>query len=215
LKQNTLYANGKVSISQNDTIEVFADTLIYKGDENLAYLIGGVILINGDDTLYTQELEYNTELKTARYTLRAYMKAGKTILKSQIGSYDTKIKEAWFYDKVSIESDSTYITTDSLKYITNTEESFWKSPGIVKSGSAQLYSDQGLFNGKTKTGIFNGNAQYKEDSVIATADTIILDKENVLLETQFIILKQILQLQILSILIKSQIAFRCKALHFI
>lgn len=178
LKENTLYANGKVSISQNDTIEVYADTLIYSGNENLAYLIGEVILINGDDTLYTQELEYDTELKIARYSLRAYMKAGKNTLKSQIGSYDTKIKEAWFYEKVSIESDSTYITTDSLRYNTASEESYWKSPGIVKSGKSQLYSEQGLFNSKTQNGFFTGNAQYKEDTVTATADTIILDKGN-------------------------------------
>ena len=177
LKENVLYANGSVSIIQNDTVEVYADTLIYDGNQDLAYLIGEVILINGDDTLYTQELEYSTASKQARYTLRAYMKTGKTVLKSQTGSYDTQLKEAWFYDKVSIESDSLYITTDSLRYNTAEDESFWKSPAIVKSGKTKLYSQQGTYNSKTKRGIFEGNAQYQEDSVLATADTMIIDNE--------------------------------------
>ncbi len=178
MKENVLYANGKVSILQNDTIQTYADTLIYDGDQNLAYLIGNVILINGKDTLYTTELEYNTETKIARYTKKALMKTEQTTLKSQIGVYDTKIKEAWFYEKVSIESDSLYITTDSLRYLTDQDESSWASPGIVKTNNATLYSENGNFNNKTKIGKFYDNAQYKEDTITASADTIFVDRTN-------------------------------------
>jgi lipopolysaccharide export system protein LptA len=178
LKENVLYANGHVSILQNDTIEVYADTLIYDGDNNLAYLIGEVVLINGKDTLYTTELEYNTETKQARYTNRALMKSDQSTLKSQYGTYDTRLKEAWFYEKVSIESDSLYITTDTMKFLTEIEESSWTSPGIVKTKNATLYSEKGNFNNQSKLGIFYGNAQYMEDTILATADTIIVNKES-------------------------------------
>jgi lipopolysaccharide export system protein LptA len=175
LKGNSLYAAGNVSIIQHDTVQVYSDTLIYQGDSSLAYLIGGVILINGNDTLYTEELVHNLSTKIARYNKRAQMKTGGTKLKSQLGEYNTSLKEAWFYQKVSIESDSLYVTTDTLRYLTEEGQSNWKSPGIVKTKDAKLYSESGNYNSKSEVGIFIGNAEYLADTVTATADTMYYD----------------------------------------
>ncbi|HMS70979.1 MAG TPA: OstA-like protein [Saprospiraceae bacterium] len=175
LTGNNLYAVGNVSILEADTLQIYADTLIYQGDSSLAYLVKDVILINNQDTLYAPDLKYNLSTKVADYTHKALMKDATNTLKSQYGTYNTATKEAWFYTKVSVDGDSLSVLTDTLRYNTESKQTTWNAPAIIKNKNARLYSNKGDYNLDTKSGIFMGEAQYEEDTITALADTIIYD----------------------------------------
>ena len=177
LTGNNLYAVGNVSIIEADTLQIYADTLIYQGDSAIAYLVKDVILINNDDTLYSPDLKYDMSSKVANYTNKALMKDAKNTLKSQLGTYNTATKEAWFYEKVSLQGDSLTLVTDTLRYNTEQKTTSWYSPCFIQNKNAKLYSDLGDYNIDTKSGIFKGNAQYEEDTIRAYADTIVYNGE--------------------------------------
>lgn len=172
LKRNDLYAYGNVAIIQHDTIKMYCDTLIYKGDSSVAYLIDRVILINTEDTLYTSELTYYMDTKWASYVDRALIQNGNNKLKSEVGRYNLDTKESFFYNKVTMYSDSVAVATDTMQYNTGTGQATWFSPTLITKGKAKLYSRQGEYNNQTKLGVFIGDAQYLEDTALATADTI-------------------------------------------
>ncbi|HOY13320.1 MAG TPA: OstA-like protein [Saprospiraceae bacterium] len=175
LTGNNLYAVGNVSILEADTLQIYADTLIYQGDSSLAYLVKDVILINNQDTLYAPDLKYNLSTKVADYVHKALMKDATNTLKSQFGTYNTATKEAWFYTKVSVDGDSLSLLTDTLRYNTESKQAAWYAPAIIKNKNARLFSKSGDYNLDTKNGIFMGEAQYEEDTITALADTIIYD----------------------------------------
>ena len=72
VSENNLTAEGNVIIQQGDTLTIFADSLSYQGDEEIAELFGNVSLLNKDKELYTEKLTYNLNTKNCYVLYRCY-----------------------------------------------------------------------------------------------------------------------------------------------
>ncbi len=165
-----------VVILQNDTIQIFCDSLTYNGDSLIAYLYGNIILENGlTKKLYTTYLKYDVENKIAYYTRNARLVDGSSTLISRYGRYMMNEKTAWFYRNVKIIGEDFDLTTDSLAYNTDNQVATFLAPVQINNDTSRIYSNSGWFDLDDKKGDFIGNAQYLEGKTIAKSDTISYD----------------------------------------
>ena len=67
LIDNNVVAVGNVIIQQGDSLNIFADSLYYQGDDRIADLFGDVRLDNQGKRLFTDHLNYNLKTKKAEY----------------------------------------------------------------------------------------------------------------------------------------------------
>lgn len=175
-----LSATGNISIIKNDSIKIFSDSLLYLGDSLMAYFVGNVVLEKGEQQLFTSFLQYDMEKDWAIYTDTALMVTENMQVKSKRGIYHVDEQYINFYEKVTIDGDDFNLLSDSLRYYTEQDRAVFLSPTLITQNNKTIYSEGGFYDMDDKTSEFFGNAQFKEDDKISTADTIRNDdKENI------------------------------------
>lgn len=174
LIDNILFAYGNISIIQDDSIKAFCEELYYDGDSLYSYLKGKVILIkNDEDYLYTDYLDYDMKNKIAFYKDKALIKSGETELTSKKGTYNLNTNWVKFEEKVRVTGEDNFLmVTDSMDFNTKEEIAIWKIPALIHQDSANLYSNSGRYEIKSKQAWFIGNAQYKKNDVETESDSM-------------------------------------------
>lgn len=172
VKDDLLNAFQNVSILQNDTINIFCDTLTYFADSGMAYLKNRVLLKNNDKRLITNELIYDVHNKIATYNTGAVLKQKESTLKSGTGIYYVNDNLIHFYNNVSITDESFSLKSDSLDFDTKERIAFFKAPTFIVKDSAYIYCEAGYYNLKSGNASFEKNVQYKKDSTMSEADIL-------------------------------------------
>ncbi len=174
IRGNLLRMYGNVSLLQNDTIRIFADSIFYNGDMLRAFLFNRVYLENGNNkALFSSYLEYDVQQKIGMYPTNAKLIDGDNTLISKRGKYFLNEKKAVFYNNVEITGKENFrLVTDSISYQTDIEKTNFLAPVYIRSDSSELYSNTGWFDIKNEIGDFYGNAQYRKGNTNALADTI-------------------------------------------
>jgi lipopolysaccharide export system protein LptA len=167
-----LEAKGNVSIIKNDTIRIFADSLLYQSDSMMAYFVGNVVLEDGDQKLFTSFLQYDLERDWAIYTDTALLIADNMEIKSKRGIFHLDENYVNFYEKVTIEGDDFDLLSDSLRYYTELKRAVFLSPTLINQGSKRIYSEGGYYDIDDRESEFFGNVQIVDDDQTSTADTI-------------------------------------------
>ncbi len=167
-----LEAKGNVSIIKNDTIRIFADSLLYQSDSMMAYFVGNVVLEDGDQKLFTSFLQYDLERDWAIYTDTALLIADNMEIKSKRGIFHLDENYVNFYEKVTIEGDDFDLLSDSLRYYTELKRAVFLSPTLINQGSKRIYSEGGYYDIDDRESEFFGNAQIVDDDQTSPADTI-------------------------------------------
>ncbi|MFT6333648.1 MAG: lipopolysaccharide export system protein LptA [Halioglobus sp.] len=167
-----LEAKGNVSIIKNDTIRIFADSLLYQGDSLVAYFVGNVVLEDGDQRLYTSFLQYDLEKDWAIYTDTALLIADNMEIKSKRGIFHLDENYVNFYENVTIEGQDFDLLSDSLRYYTEMKRAVFLSPTLINQGNKRIYSEGGFYDIDDKISEFFGNAQFIDGDQTSTADTI-------------------------------------------
>lgn len=181
---NNVTAFGNVIIQQGDSLNVFADSLSYKGDRRVADFYGNVILESSDQKLFTNQLNYNVENKVATYYSGAMLTNKETQLTSKRGYYYIENDEAFFKDSVVIIDPEFVLRSDTLKYNTETEIATFLGPTLITQDSARIYCEKGFYNLENRSAEFYQNAEYVKGEQIAIAKKIKYDgnKKEVRLE---------------------------------
>jgi lipopolysaccharide export system protein LptA len=177
LSGKNLSAYGDVIIIQNDTTEIFGDSLIYKGIERSASIYGQVIFINGRDSLFTEELKYDLANEIALFNSTLQLMNQGTTVKSEKAIYSVAENMAEFYNHVSVEGDDFLLSNDTLFYNTDSRISEWKVPTQIFQDSSEIYSESGFYDLSLKEGEFYSNVEYKNGNSTSKADTITLKEE--------------------------------------
>ena len=172
VKEDFLNAINNVSIVQNDTINIFCDTLTYFADSSMAYLKNRVLLKNNDKRLITNELTYDVHNKIARYNKGAVLKQKESTLKSGIGIYFVNDNLIHFYENVTITDKAFGLKSDSLDFDTKERIAYFKAPTFIIKDSAYIYCEAGYYNLKTRNASFEQNVQYKKDSTMSEAQRL-------------------------------------------
>lgn len=176
LVNKDLIAKGNISIIKNDSILIFSDSLHYMGDSMMAYFVGNVVLEKGEQRLFTSFLQYDLEKDWAIYTDTALLVTENMQIKSKRGIYHVDDKYVNFYEKVTIEGEDFNLLSDSLRYYTELDKAIFLSPTLINQGNKTIYSEGGFYDMDDKKSEFFGNAQFKEEDKISTADTIKNDE---------------------------------------
>ncbi len=173
--ENNLTAQGNVIIQQGDTLTIFADSLSYQGDEQIAELFGNVSLLNKDKELYTEQLIYNLKTKIASYYTGATLVNDSTQLTSRRGYYYVATNDAFFKDTVNVVDPEFSLSCDTLQYNTTTNIATFHGPTRIIQNESKIYCESGFYNTATRDAKLYKKAQFVKGEKRATADTIIYD----------------------------------------
>lgn len=168
-------AYGNVVIRQNDTVQIFADSLRYNGILKTTDLYGEVILVNGNQSLYTKKLHYDLNTSTASYSTPATLKSKSTILKSQRGFYFVKEDMAHFAGQVQLTDPEIQLKSDSLLFNTKTQTAFFVAPTLIEKKDRRIYCESGFYDVDDEQAEFTGNPQFQELDKKASAQKMIYD----------------------------------------
>ena len=88
LENNFIEAFSHVQVSKANGSSAVADYMKYTGNNNTAYLKGGVQIIDGGNTLITDELTYNIRTKIGKYYHGGTIQTEETTISSEEGNYN-------------------------------------------------------------------------------------------------------------------------------
>ena len=172
LDEDFVMARGDVVIRQNDSISVFADSLEYFAPQQLAFLYGRVVLVNGRQQLFTDSLRYDLSTKVATYTSRAKLTDGEAQLSSLRGVYDVNAHYARFADSVFVVRPDFNMIADTLGFDTEARIVYFEGPTVMATPDSRVYTEDGYYRLADTTGRFNRNAQVARGTQRAEADTL-------------------------------------------
>lgn len=173
-----LSAYGHVLIQHADSVQVFADTLIYQGRTRNATLYGDIVLVNGGQKLYTNYLEYNLDDRIAHYSKGATLTDDETTLTSKTGHYEVDLDLAHFKDSVEVTGKDFFMRMDSMAYQTQEKIAYFLGPTLLRQEDKRIYCESGYYNVQGEVAEFSDHAQYEEGDRRAEADIIRYEKAN-------------------------------------
>ena len=175
LEGNQVIAYGNVIIKQGDSLNVFSDSLVYRGEERIADLFGEVVLEDGEKKLFTTYLNYDLGSKTGRYTQGGLVSQKNTQLVSKRGVYSVRTKQLFFKDSVVVVNDKVTLRADTLEFDSDAQIATFLGPTLIQQDSATIYCEEGFYDMDTELAEFSKNAQYQKGRQRATADLITYD----------------------------------------
>ena len=167
-----LSAYGHVLIQHTDSVQVFADTLIYQGRTRNAELFGDIVLVNGGQKLYTNYLEYNLDTRIANYSKGATLTDDETTLTSKQGYYEVDLDLAHFKDSVEVVGKDFFMRMDSMAYHTEDKIAYFLGPTLLQQEDKRIYCESGYYDVQNEMAEFSDHAQYQEGDRRANADII-------------------------------------------
>ena len=179
INQKTLLAEGNVIIQQSDSLNVFADSLVYNGRKRIADLYYNVVLVSKDQKLFTDSLNYDLNTKVAKYTTGALLTNDTTQLRSIRGEYFVNTDQAFFKDSVTIVNPDFELKADTLAFNTATQVATFLGPTLINQNGARIYCEAGFYDARNKVAEFRQNAQYfkEAEGQIAGGEVIRYDGE--------------------------------------
>lgn len=172
IKKEELIAVGEVIIIQDDTIQLFSDSLVYDSQLKKAEMYFNVVLKNGNKRLFTEKLIYNLEDKKAIFNDTTTLVDGTMQLSSLRGIYNVQKRLAKFYDEVTIIDGDFNLKSDSLLYDTDIDRAYFLGPTYITQGGDKVYCEAGYYDMKVKRAFFSGNSKMYNSDQSALGDNI-------------------------------------------
>lgn len=177
VNNDKVFAYDSVMIQQGDSIVAFSDFLEYDGQSRQAYLEGEVVLVNGQQQLFTERLDYDLNTKVASYFYGATLVNDSTQLSSKRGYYYVDEAAAYFKDSVLVSDPDFYLRADTLRYSLALETVYFLGPTLITADSSDIYTEAGFYDTGNDLAEFRKNAQYQKQDRRATAQIIRLDNK--------------------------------------
>lgn len=145
-KQNRFEGYQNVRIVQGDSLVITCNYIDYDGTTMLARLREYVVMEHGDNTLYTDSLDYDRVTGLGYYFDSGSITDTLNVLSSIYGEYDTKTKKAVFQDEVVLDNPNFKLYTDILNYDTETKLADITSPSRIVGDSGVIYTSRGTYD---------------------------------------------------------------------
>ncbi len=166
-------AYGNIIIQQTDSISAFADSLVYEVPIKTANLMGDtVVLVNGQQELFTNGLTYQLDVRVATYTTGATMYRGETQLSSKVGYYYIEQDKVYFKDSVIVIDPEFNLKTDTLEFDVQSETVFFVDSTLITSDTSKIYCERGYYDTQKGFAEFTQNAQFKRGDQLGKAERI-------------------------------------------
>lgn len=181
---NSMKAYGNVRMEQGDTLFVYADSLWYDNETELATLYAfpgkNVKLINRDVMLETPEFYYDMAIELGYYEEGGTLTDANNHLVSLFGEYSPSTKDANFYHDVVLtslrEGDTLTIYTDTLNYNTDTHLAMLTCFSRIVNKDGTIYTSDGIYNTETDKGeLYDRSLVVMNRGTTLTGDTLFYD----------------------------------------
>lgn len=172
LKKNVLRATGNVIIIQDDTIQIFADSLYYNGNNKTAELFNNVVLKNGDRQLFTESMIYMLDERQALFRDTCILAKSSLRMSSLKARYDVNTNLAYFYEEVTVIDDSLKLKSDSMMYDTDIDRAYFIAPSYIERNGSRIYCEDGFYDIVDERAYFSGNPVYFKDDQLARAENM-------------------------------------------
>jgi lipopolysaccharide export system protein LptA len=140
-------AYGSVRIQQDDTINIYSDSLWYDGLRETAVLRSNVVLEDPRMRMETAEMDYDTRTKIARFPA-AKIISDSAVLVSKQGYYDVGSQMMHFMDSVRIDHPKYNFKADTLRYNTERDIAYFDGPTTFYNKDKVVYCEDGFFDTK-------------------------------------------------------------------
>lgn len=176
-EKNSVTAFHHIHIEQGDTLDLYGDFLTYDGNEKLAEITENVKLIDRENILTTNNLDYNLRTNIGYYYNGGKIRNGDNDLESGIGFYYSDLKLFHFRDSVIIHNPDYTIYSDTLKYNTVTEVAYFLGPTEIISENNYIYCENGWYDTKKNISQFNENAYLISEGQHLKGDSLYYERE--------------------------------------
>lgn len=154
---------GNVVIAQGDSVRAFADSAHYNAVTKISDLFGEVVLVNGQQKLFTKRLRYDVGNKIATYTTGATMTNGKSQVKSRRGYYDVNAKEVFLKGEVVVSDPEFTMRTDTMAFNTEAQLVRFVAPTLISQRGSKIYTESGFYDIENDFAVFDQNPQYEKE----------------------------------------------------
>ncbi|MCC8089424.1 MAG: hypothetical protein LIO79_09235 [Rikenellaceae bacterium] len=163
-------------IINNDSTLIYGDMADFIGD--IAHVYSPIVkTVDGDMTMYSYDLEFNTLTSVGRYTKGGTITQKDNLMESQEAIYYADSREVFFSKEVSMRNDEYILTTDSMGYNFDTEiTTFYTKAYIWNKDDNFLTADRGSYNRMTDTYTFTENSFIMTEDHQTWADSIIYNQ---------------------------------------
>lgn len=177
---NSFIAYHNIKINENDSLELFGDSLHYFGDDQMAYIYGNVFVKTSKISLKSPSLIYDQARKIAFYNESAIINdknEGYTI-KSKQGTFNTNNEVIYFKKEVVLNHPDYEINSDTLIYHTNSQRSNIIGETKIKTNSSIISCHKGWFDNKENKSSLKGNISIQTKHYEFFADSIFYNENN-------------------------------------
>ena len=177
---NSFIAYRNIRINENDSLELFGDSLHYFGDRQEAFIYGNVELNTNNIHLTAPSLIFNQINKIAYYSNGAIIndkKDGYTI-KSKKGTLKTNISTIYFKEDVKLDHPDYNINSDTLIYNTNLQNTSIIGKTKINTNNSIINCKKGWFNNNTKKSSLKGDIFIKSKNHTFYSDSIFYNEKS-------------------------------------
>jgi lipopolysaccharide export system protein LptA len=157
---NKVNAIGHVHIKQGDTLDLYANNILYNGDISFARAWNNVVLRNKTTRLYSDTIDYDLDNNISYYNHYGKIVDSTTTLTSKIGKYYMNENYIDFFIDVKGDNEKFTLENDTLKYNTVTGKMFIEGPTTIRDSANTLYAEAGWYDSKT------GKTELKRKAII-------------------------------------------------
>jgi lipopolysaccharide export system protein LptA len=173
--RNVFEAFKNVHINQGDTLNIYSDFLTYDGNTKVAHLTSNVRMLDRENVLTTNVLDYNLATKVGTYVEGGKIVNKDVTLTSKNGYYFSNSRDAYFRYNVVVVTPQSRITSDTLRYNTLSNWTYFYGPTNIKGKGDNLYTENGAYNTKTEYAYFGKKNLYTNASKSLKGDSLYYD----------------------------------------
>lgn len=175
-KQNRFEGYNNVRIVQGDSLVITCNYIDYDGATMLARLREFVVMEHGENTLYTDSLDYDRKTGLGYYFDTGSITDTLNVLSSVYGEYDTKTKKAVFQDEVVLDNPNFILYTDILSYDTETKLADITSPSRIVGDSGVIYTSRGTYDTENDLAYLMDRPVMESGTRWMTGDSLFYDR---------------------------------------
>jgi lipopolysaccharide export system protein LptA len=176
---NSLDAFSQVHIIQGDSVNMYGDKLKYDGNKKQAVMTGNVLLVDNNNTVTTDKLNYDVKNGIATYNTggKIVSRQNNNVLTSKIGYYYSKSKQFYFRKQVVLVNPQYTVNSDTLRYNTVNETSYFFGPTTIVSKENFIYCENGWYDTKRDLAQFSRNAYIISGKQKLNGDSLFYDRK--------------------------------------
>lgn len=171
-EKNYVEAFGNVNIAKTNGTNVRSDYMRYSGSNSTALMKGAVSIVDGNNSLFTEEVTYNLRTKIGKYTQGGTLSTEGTTVNSKVGNYSGYSQQAWFRDSVVVSHPDYTIESKELSYLIKSKTVKLLDESVVTTASSTIWSKSGTYNAKTKQAVFNARTTVESDGQIIIGNVL-------------------------------------------